>query len=108
MLGHRLDDIYPPRRSLPPGDTVLEISGLHDDRLLQDIALTLRRGEVLGIAGLAGAGKSELCKALFGATRSRVASGRLHGAPGGRAARTTPSRAEWRWCRRSGGARDLY
>ena len=60
---------------------MLEISGLHDDRLLQDIALTLRRGEVLGIAGLAGAGKSELCKALFGATRSRVASGRLHGAP---------------------------
>lgn len=81
MLGHRLDDIWPPRRSLPPGEIVLEISGLHDDRLLQDIALTLRQGEVLGIAGLAGAGKSELCKALFGATRSRIAAGRLHGAP---------------------------
>lgn len=78
MLGHRLDDIYPPRRQLPPGETLLEIQGLHDDRLLRDIALTLRAGEVLGIAGLAGAGKSELCKALFGATRSRVSAGRLY------------------------------
>nr|CCP37727.1 ABC transporter, ATP-binding protein [Pantoea agglomerans] len=79
MLGHRLDDIYPPRRPRHDGDILLQIDGLHDDTLLHNISLRLRQGEILGIAGLAGAGKTELCKALFGAARSRVASGRYQG-----------------------------
>ena len=79
MLGHQLDDIYPPRRADLQGETLLSIEGLHDDKLLQDISLSLRKGEILGIAGLAGAGKTELCKALFGASRSRVRRGELHG-----------------------------
>ena len=79
MLGHQLEDIYPPRRPDLQGETLLSIEGLHDDQLLQDISLSLRKGEILGIAGLAGAGKTELCKALFGASRSRVRSGKLHG-----------------------------
>lgn len=79
MLGHQLDDIYPPRRP-PFSETVLlHIDGLHDEQLLKDITLTLRKGEILGIAGLAGAGKTELCKALFGASASRVTQGELHG-----------------------------
>ncbi|WP_034949097.1 sugar ABC transporter ATP-binding protein [Erwinia oleae] len=81
MLGHRLDDIYPPRRPPFSADTLLSIQGLHDEHLLRDISLTLRKGEVLGIAGLAGAGKTELCKALFGASRSRITRGELHGRP---------------------------
>lgn len=81
MLGHQLDDIYPPRRP-PFSETVLlHIDGLHDEQLLKDITLTLRKGEILGIAGLAGAGKTELCKALFGASASRVTRGELHGKP---------------------------
>ena len=79
MLGHQLDDIYPPRRAACNGETLLSIEGLHDDALLQDISLSLRKGEILGIAGLAGAGKTELCKALFGASRSQVRAGQLHG-----------------------------
>ncbi|EKN4807124.1 TPA: ATP-binding cassette domain-containing protein, partial [Yersinia enterocolitica] len=54
---------------------------LHDQHKLRDISLTLREGEILGIAGLAGAGKTELCKALFGATPSRVDQGELQGRP---------------------------
>ncbi|WP_034918071.1 sugar ABC transporter ATP-binding protein [Erwinia sp. 9145] len=81
MLGHRLDDIYPPRRPPFSADTLLNVQGLHDEHLLRDISLTLRKGEVLGIAGLAGAGKTELCKALFGASRSRITRGELHGRP---------------------------
>ncbi|MDW3283560.1 ATP-binding cassette domain-containing protein, partial [Escherichia coli] len=54
------------------------VEGLHDDALLKDISLHLRKGEILGIAGLAGAGKTELCKALFGASKSRVANGELN------------------------------
>lgn len=79
MLGHQLDDIYPPKRQARVDETLLRIEGLHDNSLLQDISLRLHKGEILGIAGLAGAGKTELCKALFGATRSRVQSGELNG-----------------------------
>ena len=60
---------------------VLQVDGLHDEALLQDISLRLRKGEILGIAGLAGAGKTELCKALFGASKSRVQRGELNGQP---------------------------
>ncbi|WP_428944647.1 sugar ABC transporter ATP-binding protein [Pantoea sp. FN060301] len=79
MLGHQLDDIYPPRRPPFSSEKLLEVEGLYDEHLLQNISLTLRKGEILGIAGLAGAGKTELCKALFGASRSQIARGELHG-----------------------------
>ncbi|WP_380182694.1 sugar ABC transporter ATP-binding protein [Kalamiella sp. sgz302252] len=81
MLGHQLTDIYPPRRPAGHSETVLKVEALHDDVLLRDISLTLRKGEILGIAGLAGAGKTELCKALFGANNSRITRGELHGKP---------------------------
>ncbi|MGU3487166.1 sugar ABC transporter ATP-binding protein [Enterobacter bugandensis] len=78
MLGHVLSDIYPPARPPHGDETLLRVEGLHDDALLKDISLHLRKGEILGIAGLAGAGKTELCKALFGASKSRVARGELN------------------------------
>ncbi len=81
MLGHVLSDIYPPARPAHGDETLLRVEGLHDDALLKDISLHLRKGEILGIAGLAGAGKTELCKALFGASKSRVARGELNHQP---------------------------
>ncbi len=78
MLGHELSDIYPPARPRHSEETLLRVEGLHDDALLKDVSLHLRKGEILGIAGLAGAGKTELCKALFGASRSVVARGELN------------------------------
>jgi simple sugar transport system ATP-binding protein len=81
MLGHQLTDVYPPRREQSKQPLLLSVEGLHDDQLLADISLHLRKGEILGIAGLAGAGKTELCKALFGANKSRVEKGELHGKP---------------------------
>jgi len=81
MLGHELRDIYPPRRPACGEENLLTIDGLHDATLLKDISLRLRKGEILGIAGLAGAGKTELCKALFGATKSRSQRGELNGQP---------------------------
>ncbi len=79
MLGHPLTDIYPPRRPLQSSSVLMAVEGLHDEHLLRDISLRLHKGEILGIAGLAGAGKTELCKALFGASKSRVTRGELHG-----------------------------
>ncbi|MGC6386391.1 sugar ABC transporter ATP-binding protein [Ewingella sp. S1.OA.A_B6] len=81
MIGHQLDDIYPPRRPPHGHETLLRIQGMHDRHKLRDISLSLHRGEILGIAGLAGAGKTELCKALFGATPSQVECGELNGQP---------------------------
>ncbi|MDD7995735.1 sugar ABC transporter ATP-binding protein [Kosakonia radicincitans] len=81
MLGHELSDIYPPARPPHSDEVLLSIDGLHDEGLLKDISLRLRKGEILGIAGLAGAGKTELCKALFGASKSRINRGELNNQP---------------------------
>lgn len=81
MLGHQLTDIFPPRRPQQAQPLLMAVEGLHDAQRLQAISLRLHKGEILGIAGLAGAGKTELCKALFGATQSRVSRGELHGQP---------------------------
>ncbi|MCL6408997.1 sugar ABC transporter ATP-binding protein, partial [Dickeya dadantii] len=46
MLGHRLDDIFPPRRTTPSEETLLQVIGLHDETLLHNISLTLHKGEI--------------------------------------------------------------
>lgn len=79
MLGHSLDSIFPPPRPAGGGEILLRVEGLHDDTLLRDISLTVRKGEIVGVAGLAGAGKTELCKALFGATPATLTQGELNG-----------------------------
>ncbi|HGH5399559.1 TPA: sugar ABC transporter ATP-binding protein [Raoultella ornithinolytica] len=81
MLGHELSDIFPPKRPPHGEEVLLQVDGLHDEGLLQDISLRLCKGEILGIAGLAGAGKTELCKALFGASKSRLTRGELNSQP---------------------------
>ena len=68
MVGREITTIFPPA-SNAPGDVILELrqigcrsSGVHN------INLTVRRGEVLGLAGLVGAGRTELARVLFGVT----------------------------------------
>jgi rhamnose transport system ATP-binding protein len=53
-------------RKTPDGEVVLELRGLTSGSRLRDIHLTLKAGEVLGIAGLVGSGRSRLAKAVFG------------------------------------------
>lgn len=63
-----------------PGNVALETEHLSSvDGSLKDISLSLRCGEVVGIAGLAGAGKSELCKALFGEIKRSAGVMKLYG-----------------------------
>lgn len=66
MVGRELTDYYPPRAQRPPGDVLLSVNGGGNDRL-DGIDLELRAGEIVGVAGLQGAGRTELVKALFGA-----------------------------------------
>lgn len=66
MVGREIVEQYP-RRYREIGDVVLEVSGLTRTGALHDVSLTLRRGEIVGIAGLVGAGRTELARAIFGA-----------------------------------------
>jgi ribose transport system ATP-binding protein len=69
MVGRPVGDHFP-RRASEPGEEVLAVSGLSRKGVLHDISFRLRRGEILGIAGLLGAGRTELARSLFGADRS--------------------------------------
>ncbi|MFI6316705.1 sugar ABC transporter ATP-binding protein [Nonomuraea sp. NPDC050556] len=66
MVGRELTDYYPPRASREPGERLLAVTGGGNDRL-DGIDLELRAGEIVGLAGLQGSGRTELVKALFGA-----------------------------------------
>ena len=65
MVGRDLKDIFPARRA-SFGPVVLEVEGLDVPPLVQGARLSLRRGEVLGISGLVGAGRTELAEGLVG------------------------------------------
>ena len=65
MVGRRMEQLYP-RSPRSPGPPVLEVEALSGKSRPEDASLALRRGEVLGIAGLVGAGRTELMRALFG------------------------------------------
>ncbi|MDR2494008.1 MAG: sugar ABC transporter ATP-binding protein [Spirochaetaceae bacterium] len=65
MVGRQLTNYYT-RTFGEPRDPVLEVRGLSDGKLLKDISFTLRKGEILGFAGLVGAGRSEVMKCVFG------------------------------------------
>jgi ribose transport system ATP-binding protein len=65
MVGRDISELFP-RTSRSPGDVVLEVEGLAGMDLPHDVSFELRRGEVLGIAGLMGAGRTEMVRAIFG------------------------------------------
>ena len=70
MLGHTLSEA-PDKITVPIGDVLLEVNKLTEkEKRIRDISLNVRCGEIVGIAGLVGAGKTELCKTIFGAYHS--------------------------------------
>jgi len=66
MVGRSLDMEYPPRTAAP-AEPILEVKNLSRGKQLKDISFTLHKGEILGFAGLVGAGRTELAEAIFGA-----------------------------------------
>ncbi len=87
MVGRELADRYPPR-SVPIGETILEVKDWnafhqqHRDRqVLHDININVRKGEVVGIAGLMGAGRTEFAMSVFGKSYGHKISGEvsMHG-----------------------------
>ena len=67
MVGRDLGNIYPRREPQPQRKPVLEVSGLTRKGVLNNIDFTLHQGAILGFAGLMGAGRTELARAIFGA-----------------------------------------
>ncbi|WP_100408297.1 sugar ABC transporter ATP-binding protein [Bacillus solitudinis] len=78
MLGKKLEEQFPNKHTNIE-KPVLEVQGLFDKTKLKDINFTVQAGEIVGIAGLVGAGKTELCKVLFGYTAKSKGTIRLKG-----------------------------
>lgn len=66
MVGRAMDQMFPPRTAAPTAEPILQVQGLTQRGTIRDIGFTLCRGEVLGVSGLMGAGRSELARILFG------------------------------------------
>ncbi|KQQ91520.1 multiple monosaccharide ABC transporter ATP-binding protein [Aureimonas sp. Leaf324] len=89
MVGRQLDDRYPPRHP-KIGEVLFEVKGwnafhhLNTQRqIVKDVSFNVRKGEIVGIAGLMGAGRTELAMSVFGKSYGRHISGEafLHGKP---------------------------
>ncbi|KAA5969583.1 ribose ABC transporter ATP-binding protein RbsA [Pantoea sp. M_9] len=77
MVGRKLEDQYP-RLDQSPGEIRLQVEKLCGSGV-EDVSFTLRKGEILGISGLMGAGRTELMKVLYGALPRRSGSVTLNG-----------------------------
>ena len=69
MIGRSLAEYFPPHVNAVPGDEVLRVEKLSLPGKFEDISFSVRAGEVVGLAGLVGAGRSEIAGALFGLER---------------------------------------
>ena len=68
MVGRPLSTIYPQWRS-SPGPVVREAASLSRDGAFADISFTVRAGEIVGLGGLVGSGRTEMARVLFGIDR---------------------------------------
>ncbi|HEV8484251.1 MAG TPA: sugar ABC transporter ATP-binding protein [Blastocatellia bacterium] len=90
MVGRELSAVFP-KESVELGETVLEVRGIGCRRAgVRDVTFSVRAGEILGLAGLVGAGRTELAKTLFGLTGADGGTILLRGEP---VSINTPSQA---------------
>ncbi len=81
MLGEKTEEQYT-RKELKIGEEILRIEQLCEKRnKIKNINLNVKKGEIVGISGLVGAGKTELCKTIFGEFRSKSGKIMLHNIP---------------------------
>ena len=68
MVGRTLTNLYP-KENVDIGEVVFEVRDISQEDLLKNVSFSLRKGEILGISGLAGAGRTELAQAICGLTK---------------------------------------
>jgi ribose transport system ATP-binding protein len=81
MVGRSVDMTYPRSFCAAPGQPVLDVNGLSSDHGIEDISLSVRAGEIVGLCGLVGSGRTEVARANFGADRVTAGEIFLFGAP---------------------------
>jgi ribose transport system ATP-binding protein len=79
MVGRAINGDQRPRSSGEHGDPVLSVKGLNTKALVRDVSFEVRKGEILGFAGLMGAGRTEVARALVGADRKDGGTIAVHG-----------------------------
>ncbi len=81
MVGRQIDDSRPEIPDTQAQPVALQVQGLSRGKAVQDVSFSLRRGEILGLAGLMGAGRTELARLVFGADPRDAGQIRVHGQP---------------------------
>ena len=81
MVGRTIFEAAPEVPEHPSTEVVLEVRGLNHGRMVRDVSFDLRKGEILGFAGLVGAGRTEVARAVFGADRRDSGEILVHGRP---------------------------
>lgn len=81
MVGRTIFEGTPELPEKANEEVVLEVQGLNRGRAVRDVSFKLRRGEILGFAGLVGAGRTEVARAIFGADRPTSGTILVHGKP---------------------------
>lgn len=78
MVGRSVSELFP---QVPhqPGEVAVSVKGLSGRRIPSDVSFVVRHGEILGIAGLVGAGRTELLRCLFGLDNARTGEINIHG-----------------------------
>ncbi|WP_149563611.1 sugar ABC transporter ATP-binding protein [Streptomyces cacaoi] len=80
MVGRDLDELYP-KQSTQPGEPALTVRRLTREGVFHDVSFEVRSGEIVALAGLVGAGRSEVAQAVFGIDRPDAGEIRVGGAP---------------------------
>lgn len=78
MVGRTIDNMFP-KEEVPIGDVVLEVRGLSKQGMFKDISFSVHAGEILGLSGLVGAGRTEVAMSIFGAMKRDAGKVFLHG-----------------------------
>jgi methyl-galactoside transport system ATP-binding protein len=79
MVGRELTNVYPPKTNTP-SEVILEVNNLTAQYVnLKDVSFTARKGEILGFAGLIGAGRTELLETIFAVATKKSGEIKLHG-----------------------------
>ncbi|MCI6464078.1 MAG: sugar ABC transporter ATP-binding protein [Faecalicatena sp.] len=78
MVGRSVQTEYPVRNTTP-GEVILKVESVSRKKLVQDVSLELHKGEVLGLAGLVGAGRTEFAETIFGAAKMTEGTILIHG-----------------------------
>jgi ribose transport system ATP-binding protein len=81
MVGRSIEQLYPTRTSAPTTTPLLELHGVSAAGIVENVSLTVHRGEIVGLFGLMGSGRTELARMIFGLDRTEQGNVRVGGAP---------------------------